>query len=141
MNGVNKVILLGHVGKEPEIKTLDNGTKIARFSLATTETVKRDGQKHEYTEWHTIVAWRGMADIVEKIIHKGTLVYLEGKLKSRSWEDENKVRRSVVEIELEILNNLSKKTESNSNSNSESQGHSADHAVKFESEKEGELPF
>lgn len=139
MNGVNKVILLGYVGKEPEIKTLDNGTKIARFSLATTETVKRDGQKHEYTEWHTIVAWRGMAEIVEKIIHKGTLVYLEGKLKSRSWEDENKVRRSVVEIELESLNNLSKKADSYSNS--ESHGQTADHAVKFENEKEGELPF
>jgi single-strand DNA-binding protein len=137
MNGVNKVILVGHVGKEPEIKTLDNGTKIARFSLATSESYKRDGQKVEQTEWHTIVAWRGLADIVEKIIHKGSLVYLEGKLKSRSWEDENKQRKTTTEIELESLNNLTAKKSENGQAD---EGITYQSADKFD-EKEGELPF
>lgn len=137
MNGVNKVILVGHVGKEPEIKTLDSGAKVARFSLATTESYKKDGQKVDQTEWHNIVAWRGLADIVEKIIHKGSLVYLEGKLKSRSWEDENKVRRTTTDIELESLNNLTAKKSDNGNAD---EGITFQAADKFE-EKEGELPF
>jgi single-strand DNA-binding protein len=137
MNGVNKVILVGHVGKEPEIRTLDNGAKVARFSLATTESYKKDGQKVDQTEWHNIVAWRGLAEIVEKIIHKGSLVYLEGKLKSRSWEDENKNRRTTTEIEIESLNNLTVKKSENGQMEESNTFQSAD---KFD-EKEGELPF
>ena len=109
MNGsVNKVILIGNLGKDPEIKRLENGAVIASFSLATSEifTDKNSGEKREITDWHDIVLWRGLAEVAEKYIRKGTKVYVEGKLKKRSWQDKdgnNRYATEVVGDELTIL--------------------------------------
>ena len=103
MAGVNKVILIGNVGKDPEIKVLDNGVRVANFPLATTEIYKKDGNRFEQTEWHNIVLWRGLAEVSEKIVRKGALVYIEGKLRSRTWEDKDKIKRYSVEIVADTL--------------------------------------
>ena len=88
MDGVNKVILIGRLGQDPEIKNV-NGTKVANFSIATTESYKdKNGHKVENTEWHNIVIWGGLADVVESYVHKGDQLYLEGKLMTRKWEKE-----------------------------------------------------
>lgn len=99
MSGVNKAILIGRVGKDPEIRNLDNGAKVASFSIATTESYKdrTTGEKKENTEWHNIVLWRGLAEVVEKYVHKGDLIFVEGKLRTRSWE-KNGTTRHTTEI-------------------------------------------
>lgn len=98
MSGVNKVILIGHVGKDPEVRYLEGGVAVARFSLATTESYKnKEGQKVDQTEWHNIVLWRGLAEIAEKFIRKGKLLYIEGKIRSRSYGDENN-KKYITEI-------------------------------------------
>ena len=86
---VNKVILIGNLGKDPEVRHLENGAVVANFSIATSETYmdKNTGQKVENTDWHDIVVWRGLAEVVEKYVKKGHKVYVEGKLKKRSWQD------------------------------------------------------
>lgn len=90
MSGVNKVILIGNVGKDPEVRYLEGGVAVARFPLATTEVFKnKEGQKVEQTEWHNIVMWRGLAEIAEKWVRKGKQLYIEGKIKTRSYGDEN----------------------------------------------------
>ena len=84
MSGVNKVNLVGHLGKDPEIRHLDNNVSVASFPLATSETYNKDGRRIEQTEWHNIVMWRGLADIAAKYLHKGKLVYIEGKIRTRT---------------------------------------------------------
>ena len=99
MSGVNKAILIGRLGKDPEVRNLENGATVANFSIATTE-VYRDrttNEKKEITEWHNIVLWRGLAEIAAKYLHKGDMVYIEGKLRTRSWEKDN-VTRYTTEI-------------------------------------------
>lgn len=101
---VNKVILVGNTGKDPEIKVFDGGTKKASFTLATSEKyTDRDGTVHENTEWHNIVCWRKTADVVERFVRKGTQVYIEGKITTRSWEDQNGQKHYTTEIEVENL--------------------------------------
>lgn len=96
--GVNKVILIGNLGKDPEVRHLDNGASVANFSIATTESYKdKNGQKVDQTEWHNIVLWRGLADISEKYLKKGDSVYIEGKLRTRSWEKDG-VTRYTTEV-------------------------------------------
>lgn len=99
MSGVNKVIILGRVGKDPETKSMQNGQMVANFSVATSESYKdkTTGEKKETTEWHNIVLWRGLAEIAQKYVKKGDMVYIEGKLKTRSWEKDG-VTRYVTEI-------------------------------------------
>ncbi len=98
MAGVNKVILIGNLGRDPEVLTFENGVKKAAFSLATTESYKdKDGNKVDQTEWHNIVLWRGLAEIAEKYLRKGNSIYLEGKIKTRSYEL-NGVKKYVTEI-------------------------------------------
>jgi single-strand DNA-binding protein len=111
MAGVNKVILIGNVGKDPEVKVLENGVRVANFPLATTEIYKKEGQRQEQTEWHNVVLWRGLAEVTEKIVKKGSTVYLEGKLRSRSWEDKDKVKRYSVEIVADTLTVLNGRRE------------------------------
>lgn len=112
MNGtVNKVILIGNLGKDPEIRRLENGAVVATFSIATSEsfTDKNSGEKKEITDWHDIVLWRGLAEIAEKYIRKGTKIYVEGKLKKRSWQDKEgntKYNTEVIGEELTILSRL-----------------------------------
>jgi single-strand DNA-binding protein len=115
MAGVNKVILIGNVGKDPEVKVLENGVRVANFPLATTEIYKKDGARQEQTEWHNIVLWRGLAEVAEKIVKKGASVYIEGKLRSRSWEDKDKVKRYSVEIVADTLTVLSGRREDANN--------------------------
>jgi len=98
---VNKVILLGNVGKDPDVRHLDNNVSVASFSLATTErgyTTQNGTQIPDKTEWHNIVAWRGLAKIAEDYIKKGTQIYVEGKIRTRSWEDQNGVKRYTTEV-------------------------------------------
>lgn len=97
MSGVNKVILVGRLGKDPELRTLENGTTVANFSLATSETYKdkTTGEKKEMTEWHNVVMWKKLGEIAGKYLSKGSLVYIEGKLKTRSWEKDNVTRYST----------------------------------------------
>ena len=98
---VNKVILIGNVGKDPDVRYLDSGVAVATFSLATTErgyTLQNGTQVPDRTEWHNIVLWRGLAQTAEKYVHKGDRLYIEGKIRSRSYDDQNGVKRSIVEI-------------------------------------------
>ena len=99
MSGINKVILVGNLGKDPEVKTLDGGAKVARFSLATTETYRdrTSGERKDSTEWHNIVCWRNLAETAEKYLVKGKQIYLEGKLRTRSWDD-NGVKKYATEV-------------------------------------------
>jgi single-strand DNA-binding protein len=99
MSGVNKVILVGRLGKDPEVRNLENGAVVANFTLATSESYKdkTTGDKKEVTEWHNIVLWRGLAEVSQKYLHKGDMVYIEGKLRTRSWEKEG-VTRYTTEV-------------------------------------------
>jgi single-strand DNA-binding protein len=110
---VNKVILIGNLGKDPEVRALENGAKLARFSIATSEsfTDKITNEKKEITEWHNIVVWRGLADVAENYLKKGMKVYIEGKLKTRSWQDESGAARYSTEIVADNLTMLSAKPE------------------------------
>ena len=99
MAGVNKVILIGNLGKDPEVRHLDNGVAVANFSLATTESyTNRKGDRVNQTEWHNIVLWRGLADIAEKYLKKGNSVYIEGKISTRKWEDKEGNARYSTDI-------------------------------------------
>ncbi len=99
MAGVNKVILVGNLGKDPEVRYLEGGTAVANFSLATTETYKdKGGNRVEQTEWHNVVLWRGLAEVAEKYLKKGSQVYVEGKLRTRAWDDKDGVKRYSTEI-------------------------------------------
>lgn len=99
MAGVNKVILVGNLGADPEVKTLESGTKVASLRLATTERYKdRNGNQQEATEWHNVVLWRGLAEIAEKYLSKGRQVYIEGKIKTRKWTDQSGADRYSTDI-------------------------------------------
>ena len=110
---VNKVILLGNVGKDPEVRYLDSGIAVASFSLATSDrarTLPNGTQVPERTEWHNIVAWRGLAELTEKYIRKGSQLYIEGKIQTRSWEKDG-VKRYTTEIYAETIQLLGKRPE------------------------------
>jgi single-strand DNA-binding protein len=119
MSGVNKVILVGRLGKDPEVRNLENGATVANFTLATSESYKdkTTGEKKEVTEWHNIVLWRGLAEISQKYLHKGDMVYIEGKLRTRSWEKEG-VTRYTTEVIADNMTMLSTKGSSGSGSGS-----------------------
>jgi single-strand DNA-binding protein len=107
MSGVNKAILIGNLGRDPEIRNLENGVKLARFSLATTETYKdKDGNRTEQTEWHNIIMWRGLADVAERFLKKGNTIYVEGRIRTRSWQDENGNTRYTTEIQADNMTML-----------------------------------
>ena len=113
MAGVNKVILVGNLGKDPEVKYLDNGVAVANFSLATTESYKnKEGEKVSQTEWHNIVLWRGLAEVAEKYLKKGASVYIEGKIKTRKWEDKDGNTRYNTEILADNMTMLGGKKDS-----------------------------
>ncbi|MBL4709522.1 MAG: single-stranded DNA-binding protein [Flavobacteriales bacterium] len=117
MAGVNKVILVGNLGKDPEVRHLENGAAVANFSIATSETYKdKNGNRQEQTEWHNIVLWRGLAQIAEKYLRKGSQVYVEGKLKTRSWQDKDGNTRYTTEVVGDQMTMLGGKNNSNNNS-------------------------
>ena len=112
MRGVNKVILIGNLGKEPDLQYLEGNIAVAKFPLATTETYKdKNGTLVSQTEWHTIVLWRGLAELAQKYLHKGSLVYIEGRIRTRNWEDKDKNRRFSTEIVGDNLVMLDKRKE------------------------------
>ena len=110
MSGVNKVILVGNLGKNPEVRYLDSGIAVANFSLATTENYKnKEGERVSQTEWHNIVFWRGLAEVAEKYLKKGDSIYVEGKIRTRKWEDKEGNTRYSTEILADNMTMLGKK--------------------------------
>jgi single-strand DNA-binding protein len=112
MGGVNKVILLGHLGKDPDIRHLEGGVTVASFSIATSENFrdKNSGEKKEQTEWHNVVMWRNLAESVEKSeLKKGDRVYLEGKIRTRQWQDKEGSKRSSVEVVADTFTIVTRK--------------------------------
>lgn len=116
---INKVILVGRVGKDPDVRHLDNNVSVARVTLATNETYKnKNGEKVTNTEWHNIVAWRSQADLIEKYVKKGSMLYVEGKIRTRSWDDKEGIKRYTTEIDIDTIQLLSaRQDESNSSGN------------------------
>ena len=115
---VNKVILIGNVGKDPEVRYLENGSVVANFPIATSEVYKdkNTGKKIENTDWHDVVMWRGLAELAEKYVKKGHKIYIEGKLRTRSWQDQEGNNRYTTEVIADNLTMLGKAPE-NSNPN------------------------
>jgi len=114
MKGLNKVTLIGNLGNDPSIQNLEGNIKAAKFSLATSESYKdSNGQNQTITDWHNVILWRGLAEIAEKYLHKGSLVYVEGKLKTRNYDDKDGQKKYVTEIIGEQLILLDKKTDGN----------------------------
>ena len=110
---VNKVILIGNVGKDPDVRYLDTGIAVATFSLATTDrayTLQNGTQVPERTEWHNIVLWRGLAQTAEKYVRKGDKLYIEGKIRSRSYDDQNGIKRTIVEIYVDNMEMLTSRS-------------------------------
>ena len=122
---VNKVILLGYAGKDPEIRHMDNNLVMARFTLATHERWSKDGNRTEHTEWHNIVMWRGLAEIAEKYVRKGSSLYIEGRIRSRSYDDKDGNKRYTTEIVADTMNFVGSKPDGSQTGISALQ-HSAD---------------
>jgi single-strand DNA-binding protein len=111
---LNKAMLIGNVGRDPEVRYLEgnNGAKVATFTLATTERYRdRNGEVRENTEWHNIVAWRSTADVVERFVKKGTQLYIEGRIRTRSWDDQNGNKKYTTEIIADTLQLLGRKSD------------------------------
>ncbi len=149
---VNKVILIGNVGKDPEIRYFDNGSAVANFPIATTErgyTAANGTQIPDKTEWHNIVCWRGLAKVVDQFVKKGTQVYIEGKIRSRTYDDQNGVKRYVYEIyadNLELLGRRSEGMQTDNNFSSSQQMSSpassqSNTAPSYNNDAEDDLPF
>lgn len=125
MAGVNKVILVGNLGKDPEVMTFDNNVKKASFSLATSESYKnREGQRVDTTEWHNVVLWRGLAEVAERYLKKGNQVYIEGKIKTRSYEQDGQ-KRYITEIYGDNMTMLGRREEGNGGGGYQNQGQPA----------------
>lgn len=110
---VNKVILVGNVGIDPEVRTLEGGAKVARIRLATTERLydRASNETKEHTEWHTITLWRGLADVVDRYVRKGTQLYIEGRLRTREWMDKDNNKRYTTEILADTMNLLGRRSD------------------------------
>lgn len=147
MRGVNKVTLIGNLGKDPDLQYLEGNIAVAKFPLATTETFKdKSGNLVSQTEWHTVVLWRGLAELAQKYLHKGSLVYIEGRLRTRNWEDKDKIRRYSTEVvgdNLVMLDKRKDNGDSDSDSGDSTGGYS-DHDISYKSDNDGDndnLPF
>lgn len=110
---INKVILVGNVGLDPEVRTLESGAKVARVRLATTERLfdRQANETKEHTEWHTITLWRGLADVVDRYVRKGTQIYVEGRLRTREWMDKDNNKRYATEILADTMNLLGRRSD------------------------------
>ena len=146
MAGVNKVILVGNLGKDPEVRHLESGVAVASFTLATSESYKdrNSGEKKTLTEWHNIVLWRGLAEIAEKYLHKGDPIYLEGRLRSRSWESDSGTRyiTEIVGDNMQMLGSRrSAEQESTPTPAPEKSKENTNIPPNIVSEEEDDLPF
>jgi len=142
---VNKVILIGNVGKDPVVRHLDKDVTVANFPLATSESYVKDGNKVTNTEWHNIVVWRGLATVVEKYVKKGDKLYLEGRIKTRSWEDKDQNKRYTTEIyvdNLEMLGSPNRNAQSSSSNVTETPVSKEEpQTSEQENDTEDDLPF
>lgn len=145
MRGVNRVMLIGNLGKDPDVQVLEGNIAVAKFPLATTETFKdRSGKLVSQTEWHTVVLWRGLAELAQKYLHKGSLVYIEGRLRTRSWDDKEGHRKFATEVVGDNLIMLDKRTDSSSSMHSDtssSESVSGDETHPASGDPTQELPF
>jgi len=143
MRGVNRVMLIGNLGKDPDVQYLEGNIGVAKFSLATTETYKdRSGKLISQTEWHTVVLWRGLADLAEKYLHKGSLVYIEGRLRTRSWEDKEGNKKFATEVVGDNLIMLDKRNDNNAGAGHDSGlDHLSHPDTPLPGEHAGDLPF
>ena len=120
---INKVILVGNVGKDPEIRHLDSGVAVANFPLATSESyIAKNGDKVETTEWHNIVVWHGLADVAEKYVTKGRQLYIEGKIRTRSWDDKDGNKRYTTEIVADVMQLLGPRPDNQQSDNNSRYG-------------------
>jgi len=109
---VNKVILVGHVGHDPEVRYLDNQTPVCTIRMATSEVYKnKNGERVTNTEWHNVVLWRGLAEVAEKYVKKGSQLYVEGRLRTRTWDDKDNNKRYTTEIVADVMQLLGKRTD------------------------------
>lgn len=142
---VNKVILIGNLGKDPEVRHFENGGVLASFPLATSEsfTDRQTGEKREQTDWHDIVLWRGLAEVAEKYLRKGTKIYVEGKLKKRSYQDRDGNTRYSTEVVGDEMTILSRQEQESKATNPYPNNPSAppSEANGFNSKPEDETPF
>lgn len=126
MAGVNKAILLGNLGKDPEVRTLENGVKVCSFPIATSETYKdrNTGEQITKTEWHNIVMWRGLADVAERFLKKGNQIYVEGKIQTRNYQDKDGNQRYITEVVANEMTMLGGKPSDSGNSGGNREGQS-----------------
>jgi single-strand DNA-binding protein len=151
MAGINKVILVGHLGKDPEVRAISTDRKVANFSLATTESYKnKSGERVDQTEWHNIVFYGPIADVIERYLKKGSQIYVEGKIRSRSYDDKDGIKRYVTEIIGDSMNMLGGRSgnsdspgASSSTSSSSATSPAMESAGSFEPQTSGadDLPF
>ncbi len=146
MAGINKVILVGNLGKDPEVRYLEGGTAVANFPIATSEnyTDRSSGEKKTITEWHNVVLWRGLAEIAEKYLKKGNQVYIEGKLRTRKWQDKDGHDRYTTEIVGDSMQMLGRKDDNSSSDTaqqSKSSGTSSSAQIDNEPSETDDLPF
>jgi len=111
MSGINKAVLVGHAGKDPDLRRLGDDVAVVSFPLATSEMINKDGRKQEITEWHNIVMWRGLAETAVKFIKKGSLIFIEGKLRTRSFEDKQGNKKYTTEIVAEHFTMLGRNSD------------------------------
>ncbi len=147
MASVNKAILVGNLGKDPEVRHLEGGVAVARFPIATSETFKdKNGEKQERTEWHNIVVWRGLAEVAEKYLKKGQSVYIEGKIRTSNYQDKEGIQRYSTEIVADNMTMLGGRGDSGTSSHNQDAGNasasnrSETPAPAFEGEPD-DLPF
>lgn len=136
MASVNKVILVGHLGKDPEVRYLDGNVTVCSFSLATSENYTKDGVRVQHTEWHNIVMWRTLAEMAVKYLNKGKLIYIEGRLRTRNFEDRDGNRRFVTEIVGESFKLLGRPSDFNPTANEATEAKDTD-----EPDKDQEVDF
>jgi len=141
MAGVNKVILIGHLGKDPEVRYLETGTAVVRFTLATSETFTKDGRKVEQTEWHNIVMWRGLADTAAKYLQKGKQIYLEGKLRTRSFDDTAGYKKHITEIVADNFTMLGRKDDVNRAIDDLNAQSKEEEPMRYDTSPDDDLPF
>ena len=140
MRSINKVFLIGRLGKDPEVQYLESGVPVAKFPLATSEVYKdKTGNKVEQTEWHNIVLWRSLAETAEKYLRKGSSIHLEGKIKSRSWDDKEGHKRYITEIIGDNFVMLDRKTDNNNSE--EGKSASSTSVSNTGEDKADDLPF
>lgn len=139
---VNKVILIGNLGKDPEVRHLENGAVVANFPIATSESYKdrNSGERVTQTEWHNIVVWRGLAEVAEKYLKKGSSVFIEGKLKTRSWDDKDGNTRYTTEVVADSMTMLGRAGDGNNEGNNNNSAQNDADVSAFDDDTD-DLPF